>query len=34
MNHFLNKKWYDAENFDNAKKIIIEFYIQCFDKSK
>ena len=34
MNYFSNKKWYDAENFSNAKKIITEFHVRYFNKSK
>ena len=32
MNHSSNKKWYNANNFDNAKKIVIEFHTRYFDK--
>ena len=32
MNHSSNKKWYDANNFDNAKKIVAEFHTRYFDK--
>ena len=34
MNHFSNRKWYDADNFNNAKNIVIEFHARYPDKPK
>ena len=32
INHSLNRKWYDANNFDNVKNIVIEFHARYLNK--
>jgi hypothetical protein len=34
MKHSSNRKWYSIENFENAKKIVANYYQRYFDKSK
>jgi predicted metal-dependent hydrolase len=34
IDHFSNEVWYSAENFDNAKKIIIDYHNRYSAKSK
>jgi hypothetical protein len=34
VEHSSNRKWYSIENFDNAKKIVIDYHQRYLDKSK
>jgi hypothetical protein len=33
INHFSNRKWYSIENFDHAKKLVVDYHERYLDKS-